>query len=348
MKNFNFLFISTFLFILVFLFGCLGQTQPQSEEVPYVPKNINQTQPQEYPTTPQIQKSAYPLKNFELSFLNVGFGDATLILSKNKTILIDVGPANSINLLFAELQRRDIKKIDLLVLSALHDQTFSGGLKDILTTYEIDEIWLNSKESFLPYLPYISNKTTIKEVSLGSIYTFENLKLVVLNPSEGKIYNPDADSIVLKISYNDLCAILFSKSEASGASTSDPGTVFGGVDNKIILKAREIQESLRCDILKVSNHGSGNAASFQLLDEVKPKIAIISVGPNEQKLYPNPTTLRRLALKSIPIYTTNRLGSIIISSKDGIDYTINTDFPYDIEYAKFLNEVIESTRPYWG
>ncbi|MCX8163416.1 MAG: hypothetical protein N3D10_02565 [Candidatus Micrarchaeota archaeon] len=337
------------LFLTILLFGCIEQPKEEIKVPPYKPeptiiKNDSSVQP--YPITP-IEEKPKIQKNFELSFLNVGFGDSTLLLSQDKVILIDVGPKSAVNLLLAELQRRGVNKIDLLVLSASHDPAFSGGLKEIVSTYEIDEIWTNSKENLVPYLSYL-NGTKIEEVEFGKTYNYGNLNVVVLNPSPDRVYNLDADSLVLKISYNNLCALVFSKSEGSGASTADPGTVFGGVDNKIISMAQKGGISLNCPILKVSNHGSGNAASFQLLDVVNPSIAIISVGPNQNNLYPNVSTLRRLALKGISIYTTDRLGTITVSSKDGLDYMVFTDFPRDMAYAKFLNEVVEKGKPYWA
>ncbi|MEM4137685.1 MAG: hypothetical protein QXF48_03355 [Candidatus Anstonellaceae archaeon] len=336
-----------FLFTLLFL-GCTNQEQKEVQPPTFQyqqPSNLTMPQ-QPYPTLAEDKKPQIK-KNFELSFLNVGFGDSTLLISRDKVILIDVGPLNSSNILLAELNRRNINKIDLLILSAPHDPTFTGALRELLSTYEVDQIWTTSATYLNPYLSYL-NGTTIEEVEFGKSYNYGFLNIEVLNPSPDRIHNLDADSIVLKISYNNLCALIFSKSEATGASGVDPGTVFGGVDNKIISNAKNRGISLNCQILKVSNHGSGNAASFQLLDEVNPAIAIISVGPNPSKLYPNVSTLRRLNLKGISIYTTDRLGTITISSNDGIDYLIYSDFPRDIEYAKFLSEVIDKDKPYWG
>jgi competence protein ComEC len=341
-----------FLFFAIFLalFGCLEQPNNKTQEVvPFKPEQqtTNTTQEPYYPVTQQTDTYVYPTKNFELSFLSVGLADATILLSKDKIILIDTADSKTSSLVISELQRRGAKKIDLLILSAPHDSSFSGGLKDILMTFSVNEIWINDKTYLEPYLQYLKN-TKIKEVNFGDKYEYENLSIFVLNPFFDRIKNADVDSIALKISYNDLCAILFSKSVSSGQAEDIPGT-YGGIDSKIVNNAKNLGLSLRCDIIKVSDHGSGLASSFLLLEEIKPKIAIISVGPNPPaNLYPNPTTLRRLSLKGVSIYTTDRLGNIIISSKDGVDYTIYTDFPRDSSYASFLNGVLNQNKPYWG
>ena len=121
------------------------------------------------------------------------------------------------------------------------------------------------------------------------------------------------------------------------------GTVVGGVDARIITGYVPVA----CQVLRVSHHGSGNAASFQLLQNVNPEVGIISVGPNPpQNAYPEPTLIRRLLLKNVSVYATNRLGTITVSS-NGTGYSLTSQKPADDSYWRFINDVAYNGQPYW-
>ena len=351
----NRLFLFTISLFLIFLFlaGCIQEEKKQEHRfVPLEEENkTQQNQTMYYPSKPDFETITYPKKNFELSFINVGYGDATIILSKSKVILIDTGNENSWEVVLAELKRRGVKKIDLLILSAPEDKRFSGGLKDIFTFYQVDTIWTPSKEHVEPYLAYL-NSTTIEKVQFAKTYVYDRLRIFVLNPvDDDNKYDPDADSMILKVSYGEICAILFSKSKMGG--TGRGGGTFtytlGSIESKIVLKAKEANESLECHILKLSDHGAADGASYSMLDFIKPKIGIISVGPNPPlNIHPSQQMINKLMVKGISIYTTDRLGNIIINSYDGKIYTIYTDFPRDEKYAQFLYDVAKNSRSYWG
>jgi len=347
------LFIISLFAIFILLSGCLQEEEKKQEHifVPLEEKNKTQeNQTSYYPSQPTSERISYPMKNFELSFVNVGYGDATIILSKSKVILIDTASKESKDILMAELKRRDIKKIDLLILSAPEDERFSGNLKDIIDLYKIDTIWTPSKIYLEKYLPYLK-ETNIQEVQFGKTYIYDKLKIFVLNPVDNNnIYNPDSDSLVLKVSYNELCAIIFSKSKMGGTGRGGGTNTYtlGTIESKFVLKAAEVNEPLKCDIIKLSDHGAGDGASYTLLDFIKPKIGIISVGPNPPlNQYPSEQMINKLMVKGISIYTTDRLGNIIISSNDGKIYTIYTDFPRDEKYAEFLYDVAKTSIKYW-
>ena len=70
---------------------------------------------------------------------------------------------------------------------------------------------------------------------------------------------------------------------------------------------------LKSDILKVAHHGSKYSTSGEFLENVKPKIAVISVGKNSYG-HPTPETLQRLENFDIHILRTDEYGDIKIGS----------------------------------
>ena len=74
---------------------------------------------------------------------------------------------------------------------------------------------------------------------------------------------------------------------------------------------------LKCDILKVSHHGSRYGSSEKLLDVVKPELAVIQVGKNHYG-HPSEEAIDRLEKTGARIYRNDKNGAIgIIISKNG-------------------------------
>ncbi len=350
--------MSTRLFLLgavlaVLLFaGCVGNetsapipTAPDFNNPPPVSEPIKPNQPA--PVYPTNLTPTLPVSAFETVFLNLSMGDATLIRTPTQTILFDTGPAEMAPRAIRALQARGIKKINLLILSS-NDPAFVGATPLLLQQFPVDEIWVtgvnysdSTWDTIVPYLE--ANKT--KAVKYGDSGTWGALRIDVLNPSRPFfLTSQDADSMVLKATYGDFCALLFSNSLAAGASSADAGTISGGVDSKILSGPISIE----CPVLKVSHHGSANAASFQLLQTSKPQNAIVSVGPNPpDNLYPQPALLRRLVLRNATVWTTDRLGDITITS-NGTGYAIGSQVPRDSKFGQFMENVVSRGASYWN
>jgi beta-lactamase superfamily II metal-dependent hydrolase len=328
--------------VALFGFGCIGmfeeQQAPQFEPPQVEFENI------EYPQDNMDEDnfvSNYRLeKPFEITFLDVGYGDSTLIRTENKTILFDTGPNTDASYIKNKLRENGIYSLDILILSS-NDKKFISGTADILRSIPTKEVWVSrldyESDPIWNEITTLLKQIKVKQVKYKDSFEDKDLKITVLNPFDDiKNSNSAMDSIALKAQYKDFCALLFSNSVASGASGSDAGTVFGGVDSRIISGS----EPIKCEVLKVSAHGSGNSASFQLIDAMDlAEVAIISVGPNPpQNNYPEPTLIRRLLLRDLKIYITEKLGDIKISS-NGNSYDIKSDRPYNTTYAKFINDV---------
>ena len=71
----------------------------------------------------------------------------------------------------------------------------------------------------------------------------------------------------------------------------------------------------------MGHHGSSTSTSQTLLNKVKPKYAIISVGKNNDYGHPTKQTLKRLQDAGCEIHRTDEEGTILITT-DGKDLKI--------------------------
>ncbi len=69
---------------------------------------------------------------------------------------------------------------------------------------------------------------------------------------------------------------------------------------------------LRADVLKVPHHGS-RTTSPEFLDAVRPRVALVSVGPDNTFGHPNPGILQRLAALGAVTVRTDRDGDVAVA-----------------------------------
>jgi competence protein ComEC len=71
-------------------------------------------------------------------------------------------------------------------------------------------------------------------------------------------------------------------------------------------------DSLRADVLKVGHHGSSTSSSAPFLDEVRPRIALVSVGAGNSYGHPSAAVMATLAGRGAQVLRTDRLGTIVV------------------------------------
>lgn len=69
---------------------------------------------------------------------------------------------------------------------------------------------------------------------------------------------------------------------------------------------------LKVDIIKLGHHGSSTSSSGRFLSELTPKLALISVGKDNNFNHPSKEVLKRLEALDIPYLTTMNSGTITI------------------------------------
>jgi competence protein ComEC len=82
-------------------------------------------------------------------------------------------------------------------------------------------------------------------------------------------------------------------------------------------------DALRSDVLKVAHHGSATSSTPALLNAVRPRVALISVGDGNTYGHPNPGTVARLEARQTHVLRSDRDGSVLLRF-DGQRLTVRT------------------------
>ena len=84
---------------------------------------------------------------------------------------------------------------------------------------------------------------------------------------------------------------------------------------------------VRADILKVPHHGSKTSTSLAFVQQVQPRVGIISTGTGNPFGHPHQQVLDVLAHQGVAVWRTDEHGAITITS-DGIGYRVSAVRPY--------------------
>lgn len=259
--------------------------------------------------------TAPPSNGLTIKVLDVGQGDAILVRSKEKTILIDTSDIDEREKLVRQLEKENIKKLDVLMITHPHADHI-GGFAEVAKCYEIGQIYDSGKSTttavYKDYLKTIKKKNIpFHVVKQGETLDFgDGVRFEVLGPPKlnGDDDNLNNASIVGRLVYGEFTMMFTGDAESAS--------------EKAILK--KYGKQMESAVLKASHHGSKTSSSNDFLKKVEPKTVLISVGAGNDYGHPHQNVMKRYQKQGAEIYRTDKDGTITIVS-DGKSYTVKKE-----------------------
>lgn len=244
-----------------------------------------------------------------IEVLDVGQGDAILIRSpEGKTALVDAGPDRAV---VDRLRERGVRQLDLVVLSHHHADHY-GGMDDVIRQFR-PRAFLSSSSGhatgrYLALLKLVRTQqiqavfptAEARRITLGSVA----LTVLPQPPEDPKEENNN--SVGIRVQHGAVAVLLTGDSEEA---------------ERRFWLGRCPDLVRDCAVLKLAHHGSRNGTDARWLAQVRPRLAVASLGTGNEFGHPHAETLALLARAGIPLLRTDRGGTVAISS-DGARWQV--------------------------
>ena len=254
---------------------------------------------------------AHPWQQREqITFLDVGQGDASLLQSGGQALLLDGGSTSQKKagtyVILPYLKQQGISCLEAVVLTHT-DQDHINGAMEVLE--EGKKGWLTVKHLLYPCwmeeteqgrkLQKLAKEAgaSCQGIRAGDQLHLGNAEATVIYPKEEEtIVEPNAGSLVL-------CW------EWAGVRTLFTGDLPEE-------KERELLQKLpTCEILQVGHHGSATSTCQEFLNRVQPSLAVISCALTNRYGHPSPDTVERLEKTGCEIRYTMQGGAVTVRQR---------------------------------
>lgn len=233
-------------------------------------------------------------------FLDVGQGDATLILCGTEAMLIDAGDDSQGTNVQNYLRKQGVETLKYVICTH-PDEDHIGGMDVILYKFDCETVFMTEEEKDTDIYRDVADTMDRKGYRRtlpvpGQQYQLGDAVFTILGPA-----SMDSDS------NNNSIAILLAHGEDAFLFTGDAEE-----EEEAALLASGL--SLDADVYKAGHHGSRTSSSGELLEAVSPTCAVISCGEGNSYGHPHGETLNNLRAMGASVYRTDEQGTVVATS----------------------------------
>lgn len=238
----------------------------------------------------------------ELAAIDVGQGQAFAALTKNGTVLIDCGSTGSaVNAGDAAadyLQSYGRRRVDLLILTHFHAD-HANGVRRLMSRTDVGMLAYPTDCEAGVYMDDILAACAAEGVELLPIrgdttLAVDGLELKLFAPlGEGDV---NEHGLMIRGDWGDFEFLVTGDAGAEAEKALCAGNDLGDLE-----------------LLVVGHHGSRYSTCDELLEEITPEVAFISVGAGNDYGHPTAEVLRRLSDHGITVYRTDLDGTVSLS-----------------------------------
>ena len=256
-----------------------------------------------------------PVKNtFNYTLLDVGQGMASVIQTKNHTLIYDTGARLSKTydigklVVAPYLKSKGIYKVDMLMLSH-EDMDHRGGTESLLKEITAARIVSSDLTLLADYRHQhqYQHQYKIKPCVRGDHWQWDGVDFEMLSPFKGLEESDNNLSCVLRVSNQHHSLLL-------------TGDIEKRVEQELV---ESMIDSLDSDVLSVPHHGSKTSSSLAFIQAVSPSIGLITAGYRNRFGHPKAEVIQRYAENDVSLLNTLNQGAIVLYFPDS-DEAITT------------------------
>lgn len=242
----------------------------------------------------------------KVTYINVGHGDSALIQANGKTTVIDTGYGKGFNhAAYHYLKKKKIHVINNLILTHAHPDHI-GDVATLIRHLSVRHIYMSS----------MPDKTRLYQKMLATVRVYQ---VPCTHPKKGQVIH--MGHARLKFLSNGRGAHNVNDSSLVMIFNDTRHRFYFGGDSSKRVEKKLRKKAIRCDVLKLSHHGSSSATSSRLLKYSHARYAVLSCGRKERK-YPSPITLGKLMYYKVKLFRTDMQGTIVCTSGKKLKFSV--------------------------
>jgi competence protein ComEC len=257
-----------------------------------------------------LTRETFSLGDMGVTVLDVGQGQSVLVRS-GYLVLVDCGgdsrddPGDVAANYLQSVGRSDI---ELLVVTHYHAD-HASGIPQLLRRIGVGEIALPDVEADSPLRAEIIAAAGEKGIPVRFVREEERFHLtregdtVTVFPPMAEEGTANELGLTVLVSHKTLDVLITGDMEAEG--------------ERRLVETADLPD---VEVLVAGHHGSNTSNTRELLETVRPELALISVGQNNKYGHPGWDALARLDEIGAKIYRTDLYGTIEVRMKQGDDY----------------------------
>jgi competence protein ComEC len=223
-----------------------------------------------------------------LTQVDVGQGLSVIVRTRSHVLVFDAGPRHSARFdagrayVTPVLRHHGVERIDRLVVSHDHND-HAGGTEGLLAEWPVGEVVSAQPLAIGP----------VRACRAGEHWEWDGVRFQWLHPDEG-VWRGNDEACVLMITGAHGRALL-------------PGDISRRAERSLVAR---YGPQLRADVIVVPHHGSRSSSSEAFLDQVAPRLALLSVGYRNRYRHPHPDVMARYRERAIPVPDSATQGAI--------------------------------------
>lgn len=240
----------------------------------------------------------------EVVMVDVGQGDCMLIRDGGASVLVDTGKDRQV--LERGLARNGVTHLDAVYITH-KDADHCGALPALTGVVSVDHVYVHADllsnpvmEQVLEDARWVTGGRGAEGVRVGDVTRVGSFTLTLVAPERGG-ESENADSLVNLLAY-----------DAQGDGVPEFRGLLTG-DAEAEATAGVIEKVGDVDFLKVAHHGSRKGETAGELSVLKPEVALIGVGADNEYGHPTKQALDMLERCGAQVYRTDLQGDITLS-----------------------------------
>jgi len=248
-----------------------------------------------------------------VSFIDVGKGDCILLQLGEAAALIDTGYEQTAEKVVSYLREQGVCNLEFVLISH-YDRDHIGGIRAIGSAFPVGLVYLpdyvGADKNYRALAKAIGDLGLPTQRVSTPLSSNIGDALLALYPSPVE-YAPDASGG--EGNDNDL-------SLAASLTSGEGSYLFAGDLEEEGIAAFLEGGHGQFDVLKMPHHGEKSSCLDELLDEVRPRLAVITDSSDEPA---DKKTLKQLGKADIDVYRTSEFATIVVMEDGAGGYSVS-------------------------